>query len=508
MIELVAGGRHIRGTDFHERVLRAVNGLSLLSVHAGDRVAILMRNDLPQLEATLAIQRLGAYPVQLNWHTKPDEIEYLLLDAKPKVLIVHSDLLGECSMVVPQHMHVLGVLPSSSLAAAHGLTPRERTLPPGIAEWEAWLAAQSPSRLPPKPAVESIIYTSGTTGRPKGVHRSQPTSEQVESTERMRATVFGVDAGARVLVPAPLYHTAPNFLALRAVRKAELLALPERFDAEALLRDIERFRITHLYAVPTIFARLLNLAAEIRARYDLSSLRFVLHAGGPCPPSIKRAMIEWWGPIIHEYYGSTEAGPITFVRAHEWLERPGSVGRPVDGVHIEVHDELGRVLGAGEIGELCVRNENYADFTYLNRPQDRAELQRGSLMLTGDLGYRDQDGYYFLCDRKKDLVISGGVNVYPAEVEAVLQQLEGVADSAVFGIPDQEFGEALAAVVEPLPDYSLAGQDIRAFLKTRLPTFKVPRLVEITAALPREASGKIRKRILREPYWREAGRAI
>lgn len=508
MFELVAGGRHIDGDVLRARVLRAAGGLAALGIGAGDRVAILMRNDLPQIEATLAIQHLGAYPVQLNWHAKPDEIEYVLQDSGARGLVVHADLLGECGSVVPSELPILGVLPPPSIVDAYGLGATAHELPPHAAEWESWLSSQPQTAASAMRAVESIIYTSGTTGRPKGVRRFQPTTLQVQETERMRATVFGVGAGTRALVTAPLYHTAPNLFAMRAVRKADLLVLPERFEAESLLRDVERFRITHLYVVPTIFVRLIDLPAEVRGRYDLSSLTFVLHAGGPCPPTAKAAMIAWWGPVIHEYYGSTEAGPISFIRAQEWLERPGSVGRAVEGLRIEVHDEEGKPLGNGEVGELCVRNENYADFTYLNRPEERAALQRGHLMLTGDLGYRDTQGYYYLCDRKKDLVISGGVNVYPAEVEAALQQLEGVADSAVFGIPDEEFGEALVAIVELLPGHAMSAAEIRGALKEKLPTFKVPRIVETTPSLPREASGKIRKRLLREPYWRDAGRKI
>lgn len=353
----------------------------------------------------MATQRIGAYPVQLNWHAKADEVGFILEDSGAKVLVAHADLLGHCGPVIPKGLPILGVLPSLQIIDAYRLGGEARSLPMHATEWEGWLSRQSPTISNMVQAVESIIYTSGTTGRPKGVRRFQPSPSQVQVTERMRATVFGIGEGARALVPAPLYHTAPNLFAMRAIRTAELLVLPARFDAESLLHDIERYRITHLYVVPTIFVRLLSLPAEVRGRYDLGTLTFVLHAGGPCSPGIKAAMIAWWGPIIHEYYGSTEAGPITFMRAQEWLERPGSVGHAVEGVHIEVHDEEGKVLGAGEVGELCVRNDNYADFTYLNRPDERAALQRGNLMLTGDLGYRDAQGYYYLCDRKKDLVV-------------------------------------------------------------------------------------------------------
>ncbi len=217
---------------------------------------------------------------------------------------------------------------------------------------------------------------------------------------------------------------------------------------------------------------------------------------------------DWWGPIIHEYYGSTETGPITFVRGEEWLERPGTVGRAVEGVQIEVRDEAGRALGPGQIGELFVRNDGYADFTYLNQHEARAALERDGLIMSGDLGYRDDSGSYFLCDRKRDLVISGGVNIYPAEIEAVLLAMPGVADCAVFGIPDEEFGEALAAIVQPQAGQAISPDDVRKFLASSIAGFKQPRLVEVRADLPREESGKIKKRLLREPFWQGAGRSI
>lgn len=505
---LIAASREISAQTLKDRVLRAVAGFEQLGVKEGDRIAILMRNDLPQIEATLAAQHLGAYAVQVNWHGTAEEIRYVLEDCGAVVLVAHVDLLADAPGAVPDGVSVLAVVPPPSLAKAYRSSEEKLRVPEGLPVWEQWLNSAAPSATQPRVAAESIIYTSGTTGHPKGVRRFVPTKVQLDLVEKMRLTITGIGHGARVLVPAPLYHTAPNLFALRAVRGAQLLVLPERFHAEGLLAEIEKYRITHLYVVPTIFIRLLSLPPEVRARYDISSLTFALHAGGPCPPSIKRAMIEWWGPIINEYYGSTEAGPSTFVQSAEWMERPGTVGRAIEGVTIEVRDETGNVLGPGEVGELCVRNAGYPDFTYLNRPQARVELERGNLMASGDLGYYDEAGYFFLSDRKRDLVISGGVNIYPAEIEATIQAMDGVADCAVFGIPDEEFGEALAALVQPLPTHSFEAADVRRFLEVKLAKFKHPRVIEIRANLPREESGKIKKRLLREPYWQDAGRRI
>ncbi len=260
--------------------------------------------------------------------------------------------------------------------------------------------------------------------------------------------------------------------------------------------------------VPTMFVRLMKLPEAVRSKYDVSSLRHVVHAAAPCPADVKRAMIEWWGPVIHEYYGSTEAGAITFATSNDALRRPGTVGKVLDGVELRFLGEDGAPLLQGEIGEIYSRNADNPDFTYHNKPEKRAEIERDGFVTSGDVGYIDEDGYVFICDRKRDMVISGGVNIYPAEIEAALHAVPGVHDCAVFGIPDDEFGEALMAMVEPETGVTLDVADIRAQLKTALADYKVPKHVEILQNLPREDSGKIFKRRLRDPYWERAGRRI
>ena len=260
--------------------------------------------------------------------------------------------------------------------------------------------------------------------------------------------------------------------------------------------------------VPTMFVRLLKLPEAVRRKYDVSSLRHVVHAAAPCPAEIKQAMIDWWGPVIYEFYGSTESGPVTFVSAAEALKKPGTIGRVAPGAEIKILDDAGRELPQGEVGEVYARITAYPDFTYHNLPERRLEIEREGLITSGDVGYFDEDGYLFLCDRKRDMVISGGVNIYPAEIEAALHAVPGVHDCAVFGIPDEEFGEALMAVVEPQPGARLDIAAIRAQLKTSLADYKVPKHVEIQANLPREDSGKIFKRRLRDPHWERAGRRI
>jgi long-chain acyl-CoA synthetase len=240
----------------------------------------------------------------------------------------------------------------------------------------------------------------------------------------------------------------------------------------------------------------------------MSSLLHIIHAAAPCPPDVKRAMIEWWGPIIHEFYGSTESGAVTYANSEDALNKPGTVGRISPGTELRFVGEDGSLLPQGEIGEIYSRIADHPDFTYHNKPEKRAEIERDGFVTSGDVGYIDADGYVFICDRKRDMVISGGVNIYPAEIEAALHAIPGVHDCAVFGIPDEEFGEALMAVVEPQSGVTLDISGVRAQLRTQLADYKVPKHIEIQAGLPREDSGKIFKRRLRDPYWERAGRRI
>jgi len=286
------------------------------------------------------------------------------------------------------------------------------------------------------------------------------------------------------------------------------LVLMPRFEPEEFLRLVEAEKIDTIFMVPTMFIRLTKLPEEVRRKYDTSSLRHVIHAAAPCPADVKRAMIQWWGPVIYEFYGSTESGAVTFANSEDALKKPGTVGKIAPGAELRFLGEDGSVLPQGEIGEIYSRIADAPDFTYHNKPEKRAEIEHDGFITSGDVGYIDEDGYVFICDRKRDMVISGGVNIYPAEIEAALHAVAGVHDCAVFGIPDDEFGEALMAVVEPQPGETLDIAVIRAHLKTSLADYKVPKHMEIMKNLPREDSGKIFKRVLRDPYWQRAGRRI
>jgi long-chain acyl-CoA synthetase len=504
---ILSGERLRSKAQLDERIRRIAGGLQRLGVAQGDCVAILMRNDIPFLEATYGTMMLGAYAVPINWHFKPDEIEYVLRDCGAKVLIGHADLL-QVPLQMPRQVKVLCAATPPDIATAYGLDASSLPTPDDLTDFESWLADQSLHDGPPVPQPQSIIYTSGTTGSPKGVRRYAPTAEQEAAAVAMRALVYGIKPGARALIPGPLYHSAPNAFAVRAGRMVELLVLTARFDPEGLLTLIERERIDTMFMVPTMFIRLMKLSEAVRQRYDVSSLRHVIHAAAPCPPNVKKAMIDWWGPVIYEFYGGTETGAVTFATSEDAIRKPGTVGKITPGAELKILDDDGRELPPGAVGEIFSRISSYPDFTYHNMPEKRAEVERDGLITCGDVGYIDADGYVFICDRKRDMVISGGVNIYPAEIETILHALPGVHDCAVFGVPDEEFGEALMAVVEPQPDAILDPAVLRRELAHHLADYKVPKHIELRTGLPREDSGKIFKRHLRDPYWEKAGRRI
>jgi long-chain acyl-CoA synthetase len=477
--------------------LKAARGLAELGVGAGDRVALLLRNSIEFLQASIATVPLGASAVPINWHWRGEEIAHVLSDSGAKALILHEDLWPAVEGGVPDGVAIVTVRAGESagaVAGAHG--------------WEEWLARLEPWQEAPERAPVSIIYTSGTTGKPKGVVRETSSDEKREQTRAMIAELFQLGEGERTVIPAPMYHTAPNVYALGAALLGMDMTIMERFDAEEFLRIVQEQRVTVVQMVPTMFVRMLALPAEVRAAYDTSSLRCVVHAAAPCPPDVKQAMIEWLGPVVFEYYGGTETGPVTYCTSEEWLEHPGTVGRPLPEADIRIIGEDGAELPAGESGEVYMWLDVWPDFTYANDEEKRRSVERDGLISCGDIGYLDDDGFLYLNDRRSDMVISGGVNIYPAEIEACLLTLEGVRDCAVFGIPDEEFGEALAAHVELDEEAELDEDEIRAHVRDRLASYKAPKLVRFDDALPREDSGKIFKRRLREPYWAGRERAI
>jgi len=507
---VTSGERFRSWAEIGANAARAAGGFAALGIGEDDSVALMLRNDFATFEVNMAAGQLGAYAVPINWHFTAEEAGYILADCRAKALVIHADLLAQVAAGVPEQTKVLVVPAPPEIGDAYNVPTEKRLAPEGVELWDAFVARSAPNTAPPKALRGSMIYTSGTTGRPKGVKREPSTPEQQAKGAAEIGKHWGLvsDPSIVVMMNGPMYHSAPAAYGMQSARLGLQVVLQARFEAEDMLRLIDRHRVSHMHIVPTMFVRLLRLPAEVKAKYDLASLRWITHGAAPCAPAVKRQMIDWWGPVINEYYGATETGIVVWHDSAEALAKPGTVGHVVEGATMRIVDEQGRDVKPGEVGEIYLRGPLYSEFTYNNDDAKRREIALGDLVTVGDMGYQDADGYLYLCDRKRDMIISGGVNIYPAEIESVLIQMPGVRDCAVFGIPDEEFGEQICAHVEPLAGASVDAASVRSFLGQHLARYKVPRVVELAATLPREDSGKIFKRKLRNPYWEKAGRSI
>lgn len=510
MAGITSGNRFVDTLDLQQRAAQAASGFKKLGVAEGDCIALILRNDFAFFEASLAAALLGAYVVPVNWHFKAGEMGYILRDSESKAVVVHADLLYEARDAIPPKTAVLVVPTPPEIAESYALDAAACSVPSGLHEWDAWVIQQQRWTGPPKPPRTSVLYTSGTTGNPKGVVRPPMPPEAAAVHQRALEHIFGLQPGTtiRSVLTGPVYHAAPNLYAMAAVASGGDVILQPKFDAQELLQLIEKHRITHLHLVPTMFTRLLKLPDDVRSNYDLSSLEWVVHGAAPCPPNAKRAMIEWWGPVIHEYYGGTETGAAVYHDSEDALKKPGTVGRAVKGTVLKIIGEDGRECPPGTAGDIFVMQPGFDAFTYKNQDERRTEIEREGLVSIGDVGYLDEDGFLFLCDRSVDMVISGGVNIYPAEIEAALHDMPGIFDCAVFGIPDAEFGESLCAHVHVDPDLIQSEEQVCEWLRERLAGFKVPRTVVFDDRLPREDSGKIVKRRIRDRYWQDDERKI
>ena len=486
MIGDVVIGERVRGrAELLDRAARLASAMAAAGVVAGDAVALLLRNDFAVLEANLAVRRLDAYGVPINWHWHGAEIGYVLRDATPRLLIGHADLLEGIRNEIPNDLPVIAVGGKSNWP-----------------DYDDWISAHEPHAGNGNGLGSSMVYTSGTTGNPKAVRRLPATGEESAQRARVLSIIHDTAPGNVALVTGPLYHLFSQAILMATFGAGGTVVVMERFDPEECLRLIEKHRVTHSALVPTLFVRLLRLPPEARTRYDLSTLRHVVHSGAPCAPEVKRAMLKWWGPVLYETYGSTETGVVTKISPEEWFAKPGSVGRPVLTGEVRIRGGDGQWAGPGQTGDIYLRIHGTPDFTFHGDPEKRAAVEYDGLITCGDMGWLDEEGYLFLCDRRVDMVISGGVNIYPAEVEAALLEHPGVADCAVFGIPDPEFGEALVAYVEA--EDGVKPDELKAFLRARIAGYKVPRHVVISDVLPREETGKIMKRRLRDNFLADA----
>lgn len=506
---LQSGERVLTVAEGAQRALRAARGLSeQAGVGDGDSVAIMLRNDFPYLEAMQACAPLGAYPVSVNWHLAGEEVRYVLQDCDAKALVVHADIYRNIVSHIPEGIVPLIVPTPPEVAAAYGISREQAALPEGQTDWNTWAEQLDPWEAPPLPSRGSMIYTSGTTGKPKGVRRDPMDESMMARFVNVVMQGFAMEPGMRAVMTGPMYHSATNAYASATLLLGGSLALMPRFDPEQLLQLIEQHKLTHMHLVPTLFVRLLRLPEETRNRYDLSSLKAIIHGAAPCPPEIKRQMIEWWGPVINEYYGSTEAGLISVASSEDALKKPGTVGRLLENARLRVYDEDGNLCPPGVPGEMYALSEGGPDFTYQKRDDARREIDREGYITNGDIGMMDEDGYVFIMDRKRDMIISGGVNIYPAEIESAILTHAQIADTAVFGIPDDEFGEAICAYIQPQQGVTLDEADMRAWLEQKVGRYKTPKEIRFSDELPREETGKIFKRKLREPFWEKSGRTI
>ncbi|GAA2343056.1 acyl-CoA synthetase [Saccharopolyspora halophila] len=475
-------------------------GLQAVGLQPGDSIVLMLPNGVDLVAAYFAALQTGLYVVTVNWHLVGAEVAYIADDSGAKAFIAHQRF-AEVAVETAEQ----SALPAEGCFAV-GEVPGFRPL--------SELGADEPRERPDvRTAGSPMLYTSGTTGKPKGVRRpltgADPDEVPVASTWFFG--IFGLEAfdDHVHLCGSPMYHTAVlNFVGI-SIQLGHTAVLMDRWDAEEMLRLIERHRVTHSHMVPTQFHRLLALPEDTRERYDVSSLRAMIHGAAPCPNEVKRAMLDWWGPVVIEYYAATEGGG-TVIPAEEWLAKPGSVGRPWPGSVVTILGEDGAELPAGEIGTVYMRMGS-SKFEYHNDANKTREARVGDLFTLGDVGYLDEDGFLFLCDRRNDMIISGGVNIYPAEIENALSVHPKVADVAVFGVPHEDWGEQVKAVVQPAEGIDTGEgltEEILEHARGRLAKFKIPRSVDYLDELPRDPNGKLYKRKLRDPYWADKDRAI
>ncbi|MCD9194534.1 acyl-CoA synthetase [Streptomyces albireticuli] len=490
-----AGGTWTAGR-LHSAANQLVRGLREAGLRAGDAFAVLLPNGVELLTAHLAATQAGFYLVPVNHHLVGPETAWILADSGARVLIAHERFAATATAAADE-----AGLPAARRHAVGDI--------PGFRPYEALLDGR-PGTPPPDRTLGWVMnYTSGTTGRPRGIRRPLPGKPPEESHLGGFLGIFGIKPfdGHTHLVCSPLYHTAVLQFAAASLHIGHRLVVMDKWTPEEMLRLIDAHRCTHTHMVPTQFQRLLGLPARVRAGYDVSSMRHAVHGAAPCPDHVKRAMIEWWGDCVEEYYAASEGGG-AFATAEDWLKKPGTVGKAWPISELAIFDDEGERLPPGRLGTVYMRMTT-GGFAYHKDTAKTRESRIGDFFTVGDLGLLDEDGYLFLRDRKIDLIISGGVNIYPAEIESVLLAHPAVADAAVFGVPHDDWGEEVKAVVEPAedraPGASLAA-DIAAHCARSLAGYKRPRSIDFITTMPRDPNGKLYKRRLREPYWKNRGR--
>jgi acyl-CoA synthetase (AMP-forming)/AMP-acid ligase II len=494
---LVDTGEEITYAELDERSTRLAHALYDAGLRRGDVVALLSNNDLRCFEVYWAAMRSGLYITAVNHHLAADEVAYIVNDSGARALVA-SAAKGELADAIVE------LTPRVVLRLAFGGQV------PGHGDYAAALAAASAETLADEPSGAPMLYSSGTTGRPKGVRPPLPDRQVHEPGEMvtgLASSVFGLDADTVYLSPAPIYHAAPLRWCGAIQGIGGTVVVTERFTPEGTLAAIAENQVTAGQFVPTMFVRMLKLDEQVRAGFDVSSLKLAIHAAAPCPVDVKQKMIDWWGPVLVEYYAGTEGHGMTMINSQQWLEKPGSVGKAVVGALriCDDADNTGGEVATGEVGTVYFERD-LMPFTYHNDPEKTRAAQHPqhpTWTTVGDIGRVDADGFLFLTDRKAFTIISGGVNIYPQEIENVLALHEAVTDVAVIGVPDEEMGEAVKAFVQPAPG-AVPGpeleREIIEFVRSKIARFKAPRSVAFVDSLPRTPTGKLVKHELKQRY--------
>jgi long-chain acyl-CoA synthetase len=495
-----ADGKEVTAGELLRASNQIVHGLRALGLSPGDTIAVMLTNEVAMLELYMAAVQAGWYMTPINSHLTASEVAYIVGDCDAKALFCNPRTADACVQAAKSLNFPAKVC--FSTGPVTGFRPLSE------------LKAGQPTSLPSdRRAGASMTYTSGTTGQPKGVRRplAPVAPEVVAEPNAMFLALFGIrpkDNGVHLVV-APLYHTAVLNFCTNHLHFGHTVVLMDKWTPEETLQKIARYRVTSSHMVPTHFRRLLSLPEDVKARADVSSLRHVIHSAAPCPVDVKRRMLDWWGDVIYEYYAASEGGG-TLATPQDWRKHPGTVGNAWPISKLKIVKDDGTECATGEVGTVYM-NMGQHKFAYHKDAKKTESSWRDDYFTVGDAGFLDADGFLFLCDRKSDMIISGGVNIYPAEIEAALGEHPQVRDVAVFGIPDEDWGEQIKAVVEldpgTKPGPALA-QELLAHCKERLAGFKCPKSIDFTTALPRDPNGKLYKRKLRDPYWEGRERAI
>jgi long-chain acyl-CoA synthetase len=491
-------GTVVTFAELEARANRLAHFFRRHGLREGDAVAILMENNEHFHAVMWAARRCGLYYVPINTHLTAAEAAYIIDNSGAKAVVGSAALRKTCENLAEHTVPQLRIIAAGAETSATYASSE-------LDGWDSYpecVADQSDTPIDDEIEGDLLQYSSGTTGRPKGIKRALPHLPPAEVPGLMAGLVsFWLSPDAVYLSPAPLYHTAPSVWSMQIQGAGSTTVVLEKFDAEGCLNAIQRHRVTHGQFVPVMFTRMLKLPQSVRDRYDLSSLKRVMHAAAPCPVEIKKQMMDWWGPIIDEYYASSEAIGSTLITAEDWLAHPGSVGKPMAGA-LHILDEDGNELPPGQAGEIFF--EGGFDFEYLNDPEKTAKSRDNRGWKTvGDIGYLDEEGYLYLTDRRHHMIISGGVNIYPQEAENMLVTHPKVMDAAVFGIPDDEMGQCVKGVVQtvdPADATDEFGEELLGWLRDRLTHYKCPRSISFEAQLPRTDTGKLYKQELINKY--------